>query len=165
MTLKNKLVFPLVRKMIGIATAFVVITVIILFVPAFLFQPSAPVVLSSLPGYVDPNGGVLGVSNNSTATSAIPECVSCKNATEEDIASDLEPVSENETSSELEVKDQSECVLEKETTTKDYRIYQEGGTVFLEITGKVNSKNVWAAYNFIRQQGCVLADSNLEWIY
>lgn len=151
---------------------FVCITITLLFVPALISRKPAQEVFSQLPGYSDYGADVLGVSDEENLVDKEEKSVEVKmneescgcgassNLDEEGTVGLSASIENNEDDTEIT----HNCVLTEEIHTSTYEVYENDGIIYIEILGSSN-KGLSEAYRFLLRQGCVLADSNLEWIY
>lgn len=155
------------KGFIKISGAFVLISAMMLYLPAILFRKDTSPVLSALPGYEDADDNILGTqTDNSELQTSTPSSddsgCNCGNSSYDyDLTVDTRET-ENESDSDQELR--NDCVLSKEVHTSEYDVYQADGIVYIDIIRDTDSA-FEGAYRFLRSQGCVLADSNLEWIY
>ena len=156
-------------RLMGISVAFVVITVAFVIYPAVSSESLTTGSLSSLPGYDDlreiptvsseedtiekdslhSEDGLLEICEHCTGEVAGESIVSEDENEVEGVSEDLPALTRD-------------CILGRESHVSDHDIYMENGVVRIELRDK---SGISDAYRFIKSQGCVLADSNLEWIY
>ena len=156
----------LFRNFLKITFALLCITFFFLFVPTSFVQTrqSSPVVVTSLPGYSDNDKRVLGVSDETKDYGEIEKDTGCGCG---DRDSSLEEVGEKVEDQELvgEHKKGGICVLTEEIKTSDYSVYRSGEKVIVEIVDESNDQAIRDAYRFVQKQDCVVANSNLEWVF
>lgn len=149
------------KKIIKIFIAFLAVAAFFLFFPSSHLDRPKDNALAVLPGYRDEDSQSSLVEKNLDSNGC-----GC--------SSNILGESEVETDYEDEVFTQEAdsingenniCVIENGEETPDYRVYAENGKVYLVIKKTPTEETVWAAYEVIRNQGCILSDVNLEWVY
>lgn len=134
------------------------ITIFYLYFPA-IFSIKQSSALSNLPNVLIYESLKEG-SDEDVSSFESSDCASCSSMEDE---SDAVDDSLTHVQHATDMSQKGVCHLSKEKDGDNWSVYENSGLVYLSIKdGTASSKK--AAYNFIRDQGCVLSDSNLIWL-